>query len=327
MSTYLILILCIVPAVFILFIILNAIRSDRRGVVAAAVSFPLCALLGFVSAKLFYFLLIDSAYVVETIAAGGDWGVIPYVLFDLRPECFCFVGGAVGVWLGLLLSAKITGYRPTGTLADRFVLPGVLLIAGLRMAEIELGSLGLGRFIETPADSSYLILAVYNQYGEPHVAVFLWEALAAVIVGLFALRGREERPGLRFEKAVFHLCVCQILLENMRYRFLNWGFVRVDQLLCAVILMVLLLIACSRSTKKQGASRYLPAVYLFICIAAIVGIEFFRQRSPSRFVGEHGGYLMMGAVLCVMLFIYHRLVLDQHRRPHTNQQTEDKPVF
>lgn len=312
MSTYLILVLCIVSAAFVLFILLNAFYRDRRGVAAAAVSFPLCTVLGFAFAKLFYVLLIETGYILDS----GDWS--GFII--MRPDFFCFVGGAVGVWLGLLLAAKITGFKPAGTLTDLFILPGVLLIAGLRMAEIELGSLGLGRFIETSRDSSYLILAVFNEYGEPHIAVFLWEALAAVAVGLVSLLDREKRPGLRFEKAVFHLCVCQILLENLRSSFLNWGFVRVEQLLCAVIMMILLLIACARNTKKQGAARFLPAVYLFACIAAIVGIEFLRQRSPSRFMGEHGGYLMMGAVLCVILFIYHRLASGP--RPDTNPQTE-----
>ena len=250
MSTYLVLILCIVPAAFALFMILNIIRSDRRGAFAAAVSFPLCAALGFLFAKASYVLLMQ------------EWNA----LFSLKPAEFCFVGGAIGVWLGVWLAANIAGYRPAGILLDRFALPGSLLIAGMRIAEIELGSLGTGRFIDVPAGSLPPLVAVYNQYGEPHVAVFVWEAAAAVIVGFLSLRGRKSRSGQRFETAVFRLCACQILLENMRSRALMWGFVRVEQVLCAVILMVLLLLACSRSTKKPGVSRYLPApVYCGDC--------------------------------------------------------------
>ena len=288
MSAYLILILCLVPSAFVLFVFLNCYHSDRSGAVAAAVSFPLCAALGFVFAKLFYVLLMQ------------EWDV----LFSLEPSDFCFTGGAAGVWLGVYLASKITGYRPAGKLLDRFVLPGALLITGLRMAEIELGSLGIGRFIETPADSVYLILAAYNRFGEPHVAVFVWEAVAAVIVGLLSLRNGSGRAGQRFETAVFRLCTCQMLLENMRSRALMWGFVRVEQVLCAVILMVLLLLACARRTKMQGAVRFLPALYLFLCFAAIVGLEFLRQRSSSRFMGEHGGFLMMAVVLCAVLLLY-----------------------
>lgn len=300
-SAYLVIVLCVYSAACLLFLALSFLHSDRRGAAAAAVSFPLCAALGVLFAKASYVLLM------------GEWDV----LFSTEPSEFCFTGGAAGVWLGVLLSARITGYRPAGTLLDRFALPGALLIAGLRMAEMELGSLGTGRFIETPAGSSFLVLAVYNRYGEPHVAVFVWEAVAAVIIGLLSLRREGDRPGQRFETAAFRLCTCQILLENLRSRALSWGFVRVEQLLCAVILMVLLLLACARSTKKQGAVRFLPAVYLLVCISAIVGIEFLRQRSPSRFMGEHGGFLMMGAVLCVILVLYRAAVtgLRLHRPP------------
>lgn len=288
MSVYLVLVLCAVAAAFALFFALCGRISGRRGTAAAAVSFPLCAVLGFLSAKISYVLLMQ------------EWDAF----FTLDPSEFCFVGGAIGVWLGVFLAARIAGYRPAGDLLDCFALPGALLIAGLRMAEVELGSLGAGRFIEVPAGSACLILAVFNRYGEPYVAVFVWEAIAAVFIGFLSLRSQTGRPGQRFETAVFRLCACQILLENLRSRALMWGFVRVEQLLCVVILMILLLAACARNEKRQGAVRYLPALYLFLCIAAIVGIEFLRQRSPSRFMGEYGGFMMMAAVLCVVLLLY-----------------------
>ena len=305
MSTYLIIILCTGIAGFGLFVLLNTRRSDSRGVYTAALSFPLCAVLGFAFAKLFYVFLSE----VEVFLEWGEWEWD--ALFDLDPSTFCFTGGAVGVWIGILLASRFTGYKPAAVLTDRFALPGALLIAGFRIAEVELGTLGTGRIAENP---SFLIPVVYNQYGEGHIAVFVWEAIAAVIIGLFSLRIRDEQPGLRFEITVFRLCACQVLLENMRRRAMSWGFVKVEQLLCAVIMMALMLIACARKEKKQGAFRFLPAVYLFVCIGAIVGIEFLRQRSPSQFMGMYGGYMMMAVVLCVMLFIYQVLGLNRRHR-------------
>ena len=310
MSVYLIITLCTGLAAFGLFILMNTRRSDSRGALAAAVSFPLCVILGLVFAKLFYVFLSE----LEVFLDYGEWEW--EALFDTDPSTFCFTGGAVGVWLGILLAARVTGYRPAASLTDRFALPGALLIAGFRIAEVELGTLGTGRFIENP---SFLIPVVYNQYGEGHVAVFVWEAVAAVIIGLLSLRIRDEQPGLRFEITVFRLCACQVLLENMRRRAMSWGFVKVEQLLCAVIMMALTLIACARHEKKQGASRFLPAVYLFVCIGAIVGIEFLRQRSPSQFMGMYGGYMMMAVVLCAMLFIYQVLAQGRRRHQKTNQ--------
>ena len=299
MSTYLILVLGTVAVSFALFIAWNVIRHDCRGAAAAAVSLPLCAVLGLLFAKISYVLLT------------GEWNT----LLTLEPSEYCFTGGAAGVWLGVLLAAWITGCRPAGNLLDRFVLPGALLIAGLRMAEIELGSLGTGRYIDVPAGSAVLVLAAWNRYGEPHVAVFFWETLAALVIGLLSLRREKARPGQCFETAVFRLCACQVLLENMRNRALSWGFVRVEQLLCALILLALLLLACVRNKKKQEVRRFLPVLYLVVCFAAIVGIEFLRQRSPSRFMGEHGGFLMMGTVLCVVLLLY-RSVVTGHLLRH-----------
>ncbi|MER1993415.1 MAG: prolipoprotein diacylglyceryl transferase family protein, partial [Eubacteriales bacterium] len=226
MSAYPVVAVCAVSAAFLLFIT-AALRNKGDGSIcsartaaAAVLSFPVCTVLGFVFAKLFYVLLMEAGHIVEW----GEWDA----LFSLRPDTFCFTGGGVGVWLGLLLSARITGCRPAGTFLDLFTVPGLLLAAGLRMAEMELGSLGTGRFIEAAAAPPFPF-AVVNEYGEAHVAVFFWEALWALAVLVLSLFGRNRRPGARFEAAVFRLCAGQIVLEAMRTQALSWGFVRVEQ--------------------------------------------------------------------------------------------------
>ena len=300
MSNYLIYILGTTAAAFMLFLLLYIVRHDRKGAVTALAALPLCVILGFVLAKLSYVILMEIGSIIEW----GEWDS----LFDMRPKTFCFVGGAAGVWLGVLFSARLTKNEPAGSVLDTFVIPGILLIAGLRLAETELGSLGTGRYIEIPESPTYLIMAVYNKYGEPHVAVFVWEAAAAIVVGLLSLIRKEEKPGQCFRTAVFRLCICQILLENMRSQNLKWGFVCVEQLLCAIIVMALTLEACVHIQKQKRMARFLPAGAMLLCIGAIVGAEFLRQRSPSRFMGMHGGYLIMSVILIVMLLIYRSLV-------------------
>ena len=307
MSNYLIYVLAATAAAFMLFLILFLARHDRKGAGTALLALPLCAVLGFVLAKIFYVVLMETGRILEW----GEWDA----LFDMRPKTFCFVGGAAGVWLGVLLSAKLTKNKPFGAVLDTFTVPGALLIAGLRLAEVCLGSLGTGRYIEVPESASYLILAVYNQYGEPHVAVFVWEAVAAAVVALLSVIRTEGEPGQRFRTAVFRLCICQILLENMRSQNLKWGFVCVEQLLCAIIVMALTLRACFRTGKHSGMIRFLPAGAMLLCIGAIVGAEFLRQRSPSRFMGMHGGYLIMSAILIVMLLIYRYLIRQSSPAP------------
>ena len=300
MSAYLIYVVSAVSAAFLLFIVLFLVRHDGKGAAAALLSFPLCTVFGFLLAKISYVLLMEIRYILEW----GEWDA----LFDPAPKTFCFVGGAVGVWLGVLLSAKLTKYKPSGSVLDTFTVPGALLIAGLRLAEVELGSWGTGRFIEVPESASYLLLAVFNKYGEPHVAVFVWEAVAAVTVALLSLIRTETPPGQRFKTAVFRLCICQILLENMRSHNLKWGFVCVEQLLCAVIVMGLTCLACSQLRDRRPAVRFLPAGAMLLCMGAIVGTEFWRQRSPSRFMGMYGGYLIMAVILLGMLLIYRALI-------------------
>ena len=310
MPVYVIIVICAVSAAFALFTVSAALREGARAAAAAALSFPRCAILGFAFAKAFYVLLMETGNIIE-------WGECDG-LFSLQPRTFCFTGGGIGVWLGLLLSAGIAGYRPTGRLTDLFSVPGALLVAGLRMAEIELAGLGTGRFVETEAGMSAPLFTVINQYGEAHVAIFAWEAVWAVIVAAASLTDRNDCPGRRFERAVFRLCAGQILLENMRSEALRWGFVRVEQVLCAAIMTALMLAACRRKTQKRGGVRYLPALGLVVCFAVIVGIEFIRQRSPSRFMGETGGYLMMGFVL-VMILVLYRQVTGSPRRPAQNR--------
>jgi prolipoprotein diacylglyceryltransferase len=130
-SAYPVVAVCAVSAAFLLFIT-AALRNkgdgsfcSARTAAAAVLSFPVCTALGFVFAKLFYVLLMETGHIVEW----GEWDA----LFSLRPDTFCFTGGGVGVWLGLLLSARITGCRPAGKFLDLFTVPGTLLIAGLRL--------------------------------------------------------------------------------------------------------------------------------------------------------------------------------------------------
>jgi len=300
MSTYLTYVCISIAAAFLLFCALYLIRRDISGAGMALLSLPVCTVLGFVMAKIVYVVLMESGNIIQW----GEWDAF----LNMKPKTFSFVGGAAGVCLGVLLSAKIMKKRPAGNVMDTFVLPGALLIAGLRLAEVELGALGTGRFIEIPESSAYLILAVFNKYGEPHVAVFVWEAVAAIVIGLLSLLRTEARPGERFRTAVFRLCICQILLENMRSQNMKWGFVCVEQVLCAVIVMILTVMACLRIPVRRGWRKFIPAGIMFLCFGAIVATEFLRQRSPSQFMGMHGGYLIMGAILIGMLLIYRHTV-------------------
>lgn len=300
---YLVYVLCTAGAAFLLYAVL--MRKEKKGVLTAAAALPAAVALALLLAKATFVLLMQW----EDLFEFGDWSV----WLDFRPRTFSFVGGAVGACLGVWGIARLLGTQPNGRAMDRFAAAGALLAAGLRMAEAELGMLGAGRFIETPAEGSYLILAVYNNYGEPMTAVFVWEALTALVIAALSLYRLRTGSRYVFEKAAAELCVCQILLESMRSQVMRWGFVFVEQLLCAVILMILTLRACALAGGKGIIRRYWPAAALLALFGGVVLAEFLRQRIGSEFMVRHGAYLMMAAILCVMLILYHSLLARRDR--------------
>ena len=63
----------------------------------------------------------------------------------LRPDTFCFFGGAVGVVLGVIISAKLTHQKVLPVL-DAFAPAGALLVAIARFGEKYLGEIGTAGF-------------------------------------------------------------------------------------------------------------------------------------------------------------------------------------
>ena len=296
MTGYLIHAAAVTAAAFALFG-LNLKKAGQKPAVAL-LGLALCTALGLAAAKILYVALLQLDYILEW----GEWDV----LLDWEPKRLCFVGGGVGVWLGIRLAARIMRENPR-TVLDAFAAPGALLTAGLRLAEIHLGKLGAGSLVDWTGILAGAPFTVTDSWGDRYLAVFFLEAAAALMISFYAWRMKETRPGIRFEKTVFALCLCQVLLENLRNQAMKWGFVYVEQILCAVILMILLLLACSR--RGGGWKRFLPALWMLLCMGGVVGEEFARQKGSSEFLASFG-YLMMAAILVCMGWIYYRNTKD-----------------
>lgn len=280
---------------------LYALMLGRKGqeIRLAGLGMLLCTALGLAAAKLFYVVLLQLDYIVEW----GEWEV----LWDLDPKRLCFVGGAVGVWLGIRLTARILKTEPRAAL-DTFAVPGALLVAGLRLAEGRLGKLGAGALVEGIGFFTGAPFTVTDSWGDRYLAVFFLEAVVALLIAIYAWRMREDRTGVRFEKTVFALALCQVLLENLRNQAMKWGFVYVEQILCAVILMALLLMACVR--REGGRARFLSAAWMLLCMGGVVGEEFARQKGSSEALADLG-YWMMGAILILMAWIYGHAIREE----------------
>ena len=242
--------------------------------------------LGAVLGKLFYVgLLFQKVWP----RFGAD------ALFRMKAAEFSFFGGGLGVILAMALTAKCTGQKAKPFLSA-FAPGSALLAAGFRAAESFQGMLGAGSYLE-PSAFTRFPFAVANQWGEWHLAVFTLEALAALTVSLvFALRKKEDRiPGLRMERTVFYLCVPQIFFESLWNQCMRWGFVRIEQVLCGVTVVGLIVFGCLMCRESRGVRRFWPALCSLLCVAAIVGIEFALDKWNISTVFWYG---MMILTLC-----------------------------
>ena len=212
--------------------------------------------------------------------------------FRLSPDEFSFVGGAVGMCLGIAAVAKTAEKRQwirnrTAAVMDAFAVPGCLLIIFLRMAELFLEQQGLGEMatvglpeIEEGSLLAFAPLSMPDGWGGRLLSVCTLEALAALIIGITCLlpRNRSLPEGLCFQQAAYRLCCIQIFLQLLRIVSSVFYFVHVDQALCGVVLLGILIAVC-RKIRKQGKKIPVSAPVLLIGGMVINGVtQFFMDK-------------------------------------------------
>ena len=209
---------------------------------------PLAAVFGTVLAVVgarFFFL------VPNLIFGGGS--LDGESLLTLRPDEMSFTGGCAGFVLGAFIAAKVCRTDAAPAL-DAMALPGCVLIAFARLAETGIGFINLG---EMPAFlPAAWPFAILNGWGLPDLSVSTLMALSALLCALWlALSKRPEPTGCRFERTVFVLCAGMIFLE-MLCTTSSWipfiiSFIHLEQVLCGIILLVLMVRRTLR-IKKAG---------------------------------------------------------------------------
>lgn len=252
-----------------------AVRANKRGMKLAPVftGVLLGAVLAFVVAKALYTVLLSSK-----VWPRYGWAS----LIRLEASEFSFIGGCLGMVLGMVISARLHKIQPA-SLLSLFAPAGALMAAGARAAECFLDMQGAGTYVENEAFAR-LPFAISNEWGEWFLAVFLLEALLALIAAVvFAVRKKEDAiVSLRFERVVYYLCVPQIFCESLRALGMRWGFVRIEQVLCGVIIEGLLIYGCLQYTGAKGFwKRFWPCFAALGCVVVIVGVEFGLDKAPS----------------------------------------------
>ena len=246
-------------ALVIAFAFLHASRSSLILWVTETfiiLAIPLCLLLArliYVVIRLDFFMERGDGMALRLWQGGYTlWGAIP------------------GFLLAGILTANLTGLK-VARILDILAPAGLLMLALGRFCE---GLSGQGFGEESSPGLSFFPFAVVNEYGEWRWAIFMLEGMAALLFMLILLKEKNLSPGGILRHALTLLCASQILFESLREdEFLRWGFVRLGQLLPAIILLLLLVTA---PKIKEGRRMPLPlaGAMFMLLILLITALEF-----------------------------------------------------
>lgn len=248
--------------------------SLRRPWLTAGLSLLFAVLFGVVLSRVGYALLMQELdFEYDGIAA------LEYLLeFEIdRVSFFC---GAVGAVLGVLLANRLARKGSVLPGMDAFAPFGALLTALFRLGEIFHGSYGAGATLEEGSPFAFFPFALQIHPDGNYVtyawAVCVLSALFALVwaaVSFFRLRG--TRAGLNLTASLFFLALPQVLCESLRKSGMYWLFVHVEQLLCAVVLLAVMLFWVLRSGRSLPfPRRWAPVGILLLGAALLVGTEF-----------------------------------------------------
>lgn len=272
-----------------LLIFARRLGGGSRSYCVSLLTVALSALLGVAAAKLFYVLLI-------TVPTAPADALEAFLYPDA--DTFSVFGGGAGALAGAWFSARLVKVKPA-FLLDQFAPCMALFFVFLRAAERELGTIGVGGYVPSASPLARFPFSIPNIYGEQLYAVFYLEAFLALLCGLAFLLCRRSWPeGVRAELCLFFLALPQVICESLRARCMKWGFVRIEQLLCGLLLLGLLWYACKRESGPRKR-RYVPVLLGALCIAGIGLLEFGLYKSG---IPVWLCYCMMAVLLaCVAL--------------------------
>lgn len=182
----------------------------------------------------------------------------------------------MGVFAGVLLAAWLTKVFERAAFIDVLdaVMPGLLLL--LAMARFGEGSTmnGSGIEIENPA-LQFMPLARRGMYGEYTYAVYMGEALTALIAGVYTQSMGRRPRGETAGTGLIIVAAAQILWEaTRRDQVLKFDFLRWVMLYAALVLLGILLLSLRRLDWPLGGKAL--TVGGLVLLAVVVGaMEFF----------------------------------------------------
>lgn len=157
--------------------------------------------------------------------------------------------------------------------------------------------------IEEPTFFYRLPFAVADMYSNYNWAVFIFEALCAGVIALILLRVKVSRHGGKAVLALLLYASTQVLCESLRQdAVLRWGFVRINQVIGAVLIAGILALCYFLAKPRRGRQLTAAIVGMVISMLMVMAMEFALEKKISaiEFVPMDACYLIM-ALSCLGL--------------------------
>ena len=235
-------------------------QVERRRLVLVTAALPLCAAF--------------FSHLLYCLVNAGDvfYNQPPFYALALFSRGQMMYGGLLGVVLALI----VFGGRDRMTLMEAYAPSTALMIAAARIAEGFAGQ-GYGEYwFDEPMFFCRFPFMVYDPAYECWSwALFMLEALAAVLLLVVLLSKKKGRKGDSMLLCLGLYACAQVVLESLRRdEFLRWGFVRVEELFSAVVILLVLIVYCVRSGKGKAAGKAICfAVFLAMVVLCLL-LEF-----------------------------------------------------
>ena len=235
------------------------------------------ALIAAAAGSVLALLLAKLGYLLHDLGANLTEGYFDEIT-ELLPEKLSFVGGALGITAGVALGARLSGFRAKKAL-DLFAAPGCVFLCLARLAEAGMETIGVGNEVE--ADwLKFFPLAIGDGWGGASLSVFVLEAAWALVCLVPALRTKQVR-----DRTAVWLLGAQMgfetLLQYPYIRSFMTSFVSLEQVLCAVLLLGIVVPRCIRGRK------WLPLAAVLLLAGASVFFQFYRDNK-IEFLFEEG---------------------------------------
>lgn len=238
--------------------------------------------------------------------------------FQFTRGGYMLYGALLGGLLALWLASHICG-ESFARMADKLAVPVMVMILLGRLAEGLVGQ-GYGWCVEDwfmeDSGMSLLVLedpsffyrlpfAVPDYYENYNWAVFVFEALMAGVIALILQRTRVQREGGKAVLMVLLYASIQILCESLRQdAVLRWGFVRINQVVGAVLIALILLLCYCLGKPRKGKQLAGAFIGMIVSMLVVMAMEFALEKKISaiEFVPMDVCYVVM-ALACLGLIL------------------------